>query len=92
MSNLIDLGHGLSLSFDRQGGETIRNVWLHFKAQSGKSASISIANFADRNNGIAGAAIRDWGSDRIGEHMVEAIAEEEAREEALANGQFGVGA
>lgn len=53
MSNLIDLGHGLSLSFDHQGGETIRNVWLHFKAQSGKSASISIANFADRNNGIA---------------------------------------
>lgn len=93
MSNRIDIGYGLSLSFTRKDGESVpSDVWLQFSGTDGKSAAISIAAEAERTGRIIGAGLRSWASDRIEERMAAKIAEEETKEQRLANAQFGVGA
>jgi len=95
MSNVLDLGHGLSLTFTRDAtndNAVPTDVWVNFRGEDGKAASISIAAYVEKTGSIIGGGLRSWASDRINEHMAAKIAEEDAAEERAAHGQFGVGA
>lgn len=93
MTNQLDIGHGMSLTFSKDVGKTVPiDVWINFKGEDGKSASISIAAYAERTGAVIGGGLRSWASDRINEYMAIIIAEEDAAREHADNGQFGVGA
>ena len=50
---------GLTINVGRDG------TWLHFTAKSGKSAGITVENWANsKDGGITAQALRDWAADR----------------------------
>lgn len=77
MSNLVNIGHGMTLGFTKNNETGSRDAWLYFKSEDGKSASLSIAALAESRAGIVGMALKEWARDRINERMAELIAEEE---------------
>lgn len=46
---------GLTVSTKPDG-----QVWLHFDASTGNSASISMGNLIERKHGVTARAIREW--------------------------------
>ena len=97
MTNQLDIGHGMSLTFTKRSDETVpSDVWVNFKGEDGKSASFSIAAYAKKAAAtgalIIAAGLRSWASDRINEFWAAKIAEEDAAREASDGGQFGMGA
>ena len=90
MSNYLTLSHGLSLTFTREANGS-QDVWINFKSEEGKAASLSVAAMAERNGTIIGNALKAWALDRLEEYHAEKIKEEEEKEEKLADGQFGAG-
>ena len=62
----VEIGHGLSLHFDRKPGEPApTDVWLTFKSSRGKTAMISIVAYAGQSGAVIGGALREWAADRI---------------------------
>lgn len=62
----VEIGHGLSLHFDRKPGEPEpTDVWLAFKSSRGKSAMLSVVALSEREGRIIGGALREWAADRI---------------------------
>ena len=65
MSDAIELGHGLSISFTKNTETGAPDVWLNFHSR--RKASLSIAALADTKRGIIGGALLDWAGDRLNE-------------------------
>jgi hypothetical protein len=93
MTTTLEIRHGLKLNFTKKEGETLpSDVWICFTGSDGKSASISIAAYAQKTGPVTGGALRSWASDRINDYMAAKIAAEDAAREREDNSQFGVGA
>ncbi len=84
-----DNGLSFRVTKDANGNH---DVWLNFKASTGRSASISIAAYAENKGHIIGKALREWADDVIEKHYAAAIQEEDRQREIDDNSQFGVGA
>ena len=80
----------ISITFTRC--EKGPDVWLTFRASTGRVASLSVAALAERLGPITGTALREWGSDQIEADTTEKIAAEDAAADRHAGSQFGMGA
>ncbi len=42
-----------------------KDVWLTFKSESGRTASLSVASLAEKRGGIVGAALIEWAAETL---------------------------
>ena len=80
----MEMEHAIELPID-ECNITVKvgrdGVWMHFTDAEGRLASVHIYNCLGNRNGIIGSTIAAWVEER----------EEQARQNAKDNGQFGVG-